>query len=84
MISFKFSAFLLFKERQAPLSNSKSVKVTKIFQKWKIIIRFPSEIKVLPFDPVFSNWVDFNKKVSIIDWSTNSKSHLNFYSKFKS
>ena len=27
---------------------------------------FPSEIKILPTDPVFSNWVSFIKKVSII------------------
>ena len=76
---FKFSAFLLLKGRQTPLSNSKIVKVTKsviYFQvwKWKLIIIYPSEIKVLPIDPVFSNWVNFYKKVSIINCYTASKS----------
>ena len=37
-------------------------------------MRFLSEIKVLRIDPVFSNWVNFNKNVSIINCSTNSKS----------
>ena len=36
-------------------------------------IIFPSEINVLPIDPVFSNWANFNKKASIINCSTNSK-----------
>ena len=45
-----------------------------LFRKRKLIIRFSSEIKVLPIDPVFSIWVNFNKKVSIINCSTNSKS----------
>ena len=39
-----------------------------------LIIRFPSEIKVLHIDPVISNWDNFNKKVSIINCYTNSKS----------
>ena len=38
----------------------------------------PSEIKVLPIDPVFSNWVNFNK-VSIINCSTNPKSFKAIY-----
>ena len=49
-------------------------------------IRFPSEIKVLLFDPFFSNWVSF-KKLSIKNCSTNSKSSKAicfFSSKFKS
>ena len=45
----------------------------------KLIIRFPSEIKVLPIYPVFSNWVSFNKKVSAINCSTNSKSFISIY-----
>ena len=40
----------------------------------ELIISFPSEIEILPFDPVFSNLVNFNKKVSIINCSTISKS----------
>ena len=90
VVSFKFSAFPLLKGRQTPLSNSKSVKVTKNvihfwFRKWKLIIRFHGEIKVLRIDPVFSNWVNFSLKMSIINCSTNSKSfrHLFFSSKFK-
>ena len=63
--------------------NSKSVKVTKngidfSFRKWKLIIRFPSEIKVLPIDPVFSNWVNFIK-MSMTNCSTNSKSFQAVY-----
>ena len=42
------------------------------------MITFHSEIKVLPIDPVFSNWVNFHKKVSIINISTNSKSVWQF------
>ena len=51
------------------------------FRKWKLIIRFPSEIEVLLIDPVFSNWIKLNKKVSIINFSTNPKSFkgINFY-----
>ena len=41
------------------------------FRKWNLIIRFASEIKV---DPVFSNWAYFNKKVSFINFSSNSNS----------
>ena len=82
--NFKFSAFPLLKGRQNPLSNSKNVKVTKDvidfkFRKWKLIIRYPSEIKVSPIDPVFSNWVNVNIKVSIINCSTNSKSFKAIY-----
>ena len=44
------------------------------FGKWKLMIRVNSEIKVLPIDPVFSNWVNFNKKLSIINCSKKSKS----------
>ena len=36
--------------------------------------RISQRNKVLPIDPVFSNWVNFNKKVSILNCSTNSKS----------
>ena len=55
---FKFSPFPLLKGRQTLLLNSKRVKVTKnvigfYFRKWKLIIRLPSEIKVLLIDPVF-------------------------------
>ena len=42
-------------------------------------MRLPSEIKFLPNDPVCSNWVKFNKKVSIINCFTNSKSFRAIY-----
>ena len=90
VISFKFCSFPMIKGRQVSLSNSKIVKVTKNdfqFRKWKLVIRFPGEIKILPIDPVFSNWVKFKKKVSIIIYSTNLKSFkaIYFFSpKFKS
>ena len=43
------------------------------------MIRFPNEIKVITIDPVFSNWVNFNEKVFIINSSTNSKSFEAIY-----
>ena len=49
------------------------------FRKWNLIIRFRSKIKVLPLDSVFSNWVNFNEKRSIIYCSTNSKSFKAIY-----
>ena len=57
---FKFNEFPSLRERQTPLSNNKSLKVTKnvidfYFRMWNLIIRFPSEIKFLHIDPVFSN-----------------------------
>ena len=77
LLLFKFSAFPLLKVRQTSLSNSRSEKVTEN-------ARFPSEIQVLPIDPVFSNWVNFNKKVSMINFSTNSENFKAiFFSKFK-
>ena len=48
LICFQFSSFPLFKERQTPLSNCKSIEATKTgstsFQKWNLSFRFPSEI----------------------------------------
>ena len=67
MIFLKFITFLLLKRRQTSLSNSKIVKE-------ELIIRFHCEIKIIAIDPVFSNWVNFNKKVFIINGSANSKS----------
>ena len=32
----------------------------------EFVIEFPSDIKILPIDPVFSNWVNSIKKVSNI------------------
>ena len=69
---FKFSSFLLLKGRQTPLSRSKSVSATKnvidlYFRKLNLIIEFPSEIKILRFDPVFSNWVNLIFKIFLIN-----------------
>ena len=67
LISCKILLIDFFKGRQTPLSNSKqkytghekrdrllALKVDYIFQT-------PSEIKILPIDSVFSNWVNFIK-----------------------
>ena len=75
----KFSSLLLLNVRQTPLSNSKSVKVTKNvikleFLKWNLKFRSPSKIKIFLLDPVFSNWINFIKKVPVINCSRNSKS----------
>ena len=62
MISFKFSVFLLLKERQTPLSNSKIVKVTKKRDRLlisKVGFRFRSKLFINPF---FSNLVNSIKK----------------------
>ena len=40
-----------------------------LFPKLNLINRFPSEIKVVPIGPVFSNWVNFNKKPPMINCS---------------
>ena len=53
------------------------------FRKWNLIIRFRSKIKVLPLDSVFSNWVNFNEKRSIVYCSTNSKSFKAIYFFFR-
>ena len=73
---FKLSSFSLLKERQIPLSDSKSVKVVKIviefyFRKWNLSITCPSGIKILPINPVFSYCVNFIKN------RTNHKLFLN-------
>ena len=48
-------------------------------KKRKLIIRYPSEIKILPIDPILSNWVNFNNKMSLINCSSNSKSFKAIY-----
>ena len=82
------SSFPLLKVRQTPLSNSKNIKVTKnvidlYFRKWNLIFRFRSGIKLLPFDPVFSNWVNLIIKMSIINCSRNSKNYKGIFFCFK-
>ena len=42
-------------------------------------IRFPSEIKVIRIDPVFSNYVNFNKKVFIVNCATKSFKAIYFF-----
>ena len=60
---FKLSLINLLKGRQTPLSNSKNIRSQETkYQSWNLIIRFLSEIQVLLFDPVFSNWIKFFKK----------------------
>ena len=64
----------MLKGRKSPLSNSRSVQVTKNvidfwFRKLNSICRFPSDIKSdtsqrLPIDPVFSNWDILSKPVN--------------------
>ena len=46
-----------------------------------IIIRFPSETKVLRMDPVFSSWVNFNNK--LFYKFKKLKSHLFFFFEFQ-
>ena len=79
MIPSSVQSLSYIKRKANSTIEQQNIKVTKNvidfhFRKSKLIIRFPSEIKVLRIDPVFSNWVNFNKKVSIINCSTNSKS----------
>ena len=50
-----------------------------LISKMEINYQVPSEIKVLAFDQIFSNWVNFNKEVSMINCSTNSKSFKAIY-----
>ena len=75
---FNLSSFPSLKGRQTPLSNSKSVKVTKskrdrfLVSKKKINFQIPQRNKNLPFDQVFSKSVKFSKKISIIKCSCNS------------
>ena len=45
-----------------------------LISKMEINYQIPSEIKVLPIDTGFSNWVNFNLKVSIINCSIISES----------
>ena len=64
LVLFKFSSFPLLKKRQIQLLKRKC-KVHKKrdkVRKWILIIRFLSEIKNLPIDLVFSNWINFIKK----------------------
>ena len=79
MFFFKFSAFPFLKGSQNPLSNSKKFKghdklYRLLISKMENNYQISHEIKVLPIDPVFPDWVNFNKKVSIINCSKNSKS----------
>ena len=79
MIPSSIQSLSYIKRKANSTIEQQNIKVTKNvidfqFRKWKLIIRFPSEIKVLRIDPVFSNWVNFNKKVPIINCSLNSKS----------
>ena len=62
-----------------PLSNSKQCKGHE-FSIWNLIIRSPSEMKILIFDIVFSSWVNFIKKKSIINFLEVQKAlgHLFF------
>ena len=85
MALFKFSAFQFLKGRQTPLEQQKSKNVIDfLFRKWNLIIRFPSELQYLRIDPVFSNWVNFMKKLSIINYSRNSlDGNVFFSSKFE-
>ena len=40
------------------------------YQNWNLVIKFSNELKFLPIDPVFSDWVKFIlKKVSILECS---------------
>ena len=67
MLKFDFSRFDIFSSDQFLLkrmANSnieqQCVKVAKnvidfVFRKWILIFRFPSEMKILLIDPVFSN-----------------------------
>ena len=85
IFKFKFTRFDTLKknfgidqnfdiDKKTPSSTSKKVKVTKnvigfFFRKWNLTFRFTSGAKNLPNDPVFSNWVNFIKKMSIIKCS---------------
>ena len=40
---------------------------------------FAANWKILPIDPVFSNWFNFIEKVLVINFSRNSKSFKGFY-----
>ena len=80
--------FFLLEGRQNSLLSSESVKVAKQmiviwFRKWLQIIRFPSEIKNLPIEPVISNWFKFIKKAPIINDSRISKSFKSFFFSLK-
>ena len=77
MISFKVQCISIVKRK----ANS-----TIEQQKCKLIIKFSREIKNIPIDPVFSNWVNLIRKVFFMNCSTNSKSFESIYffsSKFK-
>ena len=64
----EFFSFFTKKGRQTSLSKCKSVKVTAL------VFRFPSKKKyIFPIDPVFSSWVNFLKKLPIINCPRKSK-----------
>ena len=68
MISFQVECFSIVKRRANSTIEQKECKghgkvIDFQFRKRKSVIRFPSVIKVLSIDPVFSNWCNFNQKV---------------------
>ena len=79
LIFFKFSKFPLLKGKQNPLSISKTSKGHEkrerlLISKMEINYEISQCNQILPIDPVFSNWVNVNKKVSITNCPVNSKS----------
>ena len=49
------------------------------FRKWNLFLRFLSEIRTLPIDPVFSSWAHVIKKAPVINCSRNSESLKRIY-----